>query len=190
MTIDAAFEEHLKVLTASRQHLVEKLEMAAERLTACLRRGGKVMLCGNGGSAADAQHFAAELVGRYERERCAMAAIALTTDASILTAVGNDYGYEQTFSRQVAALGRPDDLLIAISTSGSSANVVAAAEAARRADIEVVALTGEDGGRLATLADVLLAVPSRRTARIQEMHELCLHALAESVELRSTEPRP
>lgn len=187
MSLRAAFEEHRRVLDASMEHLLAPLAEAQTLISQCLQGGGKVLACGNGGSAADAQHFVAELVGRYEKERAPMAAVALTTDTSILSAIGNDYGYDHVFSRQVQALGRPADLLVAISTSGNSANVVAAAESAQELGLAVLALTGEDGGRLATCCNVLLAVPSHRTSRIQEIHELCLHALAEGVEKRWTE---
>ncbi|MEM7352112.1 MAG: D-sedoheptulose 7-phosphate isomerase [Acidobacteriota bacterium] len=183
MSLRAAFAEHSRVVEASMATLIPRLEEARDLAAGCLRRGGKLLACGNGGSAADAQHFAAEFVGRFELERQPLAAIALTTDSSILTSLGNDYGYEQIFARQVAALARPGDLLFAISTSGNSPNVVAAARQARTLDCPVVGLTGEGGGVLAEAADCLLAVPSQRTSRIQEAHILCLHALIEAIEL-------
>jgi D-sedoheptulose 7-phosphate isomerase len=154
-------------------------------MTDCLRAGGKVMACGNGGSAADAQHFAAELIGRFERERQELAAIALTTDTSILTAVGNDYSYDEIFSKQVRGLGKKSDILIGISTSGNSKNVVKAIEAAKKMGIKIIALTGNGGGKIATLLDaddIHLCAPSTRTARIQETHLVLLHALCDGVD--------
>jgi D-sedoheptulose 7-phosphate isomerase len=154
------------------------LEHVARRATACLDNGGKILVAGNGGSAAEAQHFAAELVGRFLHDRPALPAIALTCDTSTLTAIGNDYGFERVFERQVEALGQPGDLLLLLSTSGNSANVIAAAVRAREKGCLVVAFTGAGGGRLANLADVLLAVPSESVSRIQEVHLICLHLLA------------
>jgi D-sedoheptulose 7-phosphate isomerase len=154
-------------------------------MTDCLSAGGKVMACGNGGSAADAQHFAAELIGRFERERQELAAIALTTDTSILTAVGNDYSYDEIFSKQVRGLGKKSDILIGISTSGNSKNVVKAIEAAKKMGIKIIALTGNGGGKIATLLDaddIHLCAPSTRTARIQETHLVLLHALCDGVD--------
>ena len=154
-------------------------------MTECLRAGGKVMACGNGGSAADAQHFAAELIGRFERERQELAAIALTTDTSILTAVGNDYSYDEIFSKQVRGLGKQGDILIGISTSGNSKNVVKAIEVAKNMGIKIIALTGNGGGKIATLLgvdDIHLCAPSTRTARIQETHLVLLHALCDGVD--------
>ncbi len=149
--------------------------------------GGKILFCGNGGSAADAQHLAAELVGRFRRPRRGLAAIALTTDSSVLTSIANDFGYDQVFQRQVEALGKPGDLLIGLSTSGASENVCAAMEEARRIGLYGVALTGQDGGRLAELADGVLRVPSTSTARVQEAHIFCGHVLCELVELAMVE---
>ena len=146
-----------------------------------------MLSCGNGGTAGDAQHFAAEFVGRFERERPGLAAIALTTDSSILTAIGNDYDFNAIFSKQVQALGAPGDVLLAITTSGNSANVVAAVEAARAKDMTVIALTGHKGGRLRDLlqeTDVMICVPHDRTARIQEVHLLVLHCLCDAVDLQ------
>ena len=145
------------------------------------------MACGNGGSASDAQHFAAEFVGRFERDRPGLAAIALTTDSSILTAVGNDYDFNSIFSKQVQALGQPGDVLLAITTSGNSANVLAAVEAAQAKDMTVVALTGRKGGLMnerLTDTDVHICVPSERTARIQEVHILAIHCLCDAVDLQ------
>jgi D-sedoheptulose 7-phosphate isomerase len=149
---------------------------------AALKGGGRVLACGNGGSAADAQHFAAELVGRFERERPAMAAIALTTDSSIVTAVANDYDFARVFARQVEALGRPGDVLLGISTSGGSANVLAAFEAAKAAGLTTVALTGRDGGTVGRAADIHINVPAASTARVQEVHRTLLHAVCALIE--------
>ena len=162
--------------------MADAVAMAAERLTACLRDGHKILLCGNGGSAADAQHIAAELVGRYTRERPGWPAIALTTDTSALTAIGNDYGYDRIFDRQVEALGRAGDVLIAISTSGSSPNVLAAVERARGQGLYTLGLAGRDGGRLAEACDLCLTVPHAETARIQEMHITLGHILCDLTE--------
>ncbi len=150
-----------------------------------LSNGGRVLACGNGGSAADAQHLAAELVGRFERERPELAAIALTTDSSILTALANDYGFAQVFARQVRALGQPGDVLIAITTSGNSPSVVEAVRAAQERDMLVVGLTGKGGGQMSALlrdVDVHLCVPHDRTARIQEMHLLMVHCICDGVD--------
>ena len=155
---------------------------AAEAIIAALRRGGRILVCGNGGSAADAQHFAAELVGRFEQERRALAAIALASDASVVTAVGNDYGFERVFARQVEALGSPGDVLMGITTSGRSANVVEAIAAAKAGGLTAVALTGRDGGAAGAAADIHINVPAARTARAQEVHRTLLHAICEIVE--------
>lgn len=156
---------------------------AVEVLVRALRAGRKALLCGNGGSAADAQHFAAELVGRFYLDRAPLPAIALTTDTSLLTAVANDFGYDVVFSKQVEALGRKGDVLVAISTSGNSPNVLRAAEAARGRGLVVIALTGGSGGKLAPLADVLLNVPGRETTpRVQEAHLVAEHVICELVE--------
>ena len=155
---------------------------AATLMVAALRGGGKILVCGNGGSAADAQHVAAELVGRFERERRAIAAVALTTDTSILTAIANDYTYARVFARQIEAIGRAGDVLLAISTSGQSASVLEALAAAKAGGITTVALTGRDGGPAGAAADVHLNVPSPSTARVQEVHRTLLHAMCELVE--------
>ena len=158
---------------------------AIEAMTECLLAGGKILACGNGGSAGDSQHFAAELVGRFEAERQELAAIALTTDTSILTAVGNDYSFAQIFSRQVRAIGHAGDVLLAISTSGSSANVIEAIKAAHDHDMRVVALTGRGGGQIGALLnddDIHLCVPAERTARIQETHLLVIHCLCDGID--------
>ena len=158
---------------------------AVELMVATLVGNGKILACGNGGSAADAQHFAAELVGRFEMERQGLAAVALTTDSSIMTALSNDYGYKAVFERQVRALGQPGDLLLAISTSGNSPSVVEAIRAAHDNDLRVVALTGKGGGDIGRMlrdSDVHLCVPSDRTARIQEIHLLTIHCLCDGID--------
>lgn len=158
---------------------------AIEAMAMALRSGGKVMACGNGGSAADSQHFAAELLNRFERERAPLAAIALTTDTSTLTSIANDYHYDQVFAKQVRGLGRDGDVLLAISTSGNSPNVLAAMTAARERGVRVVALTGKGGGRMAAALrtdDIHLCVPADRTARIQEVHLLVLHCLCDGID--------
>ncbi len=173
----------LKYKTA--QILSEPIAQAVQAIVASLTGGGKVLACGNGGSAADAQHFSAEFVGRFERERPELAAIALTTDTSIITAIGNDYSYNEIFSRQVRALGQSGDVLVAISTSGNSANVIAAIEAAHTRDMVVVGLSGRTGGKMAKLlreTDVHICVPHERTARIQEVHILALHCICDAVD--------
>jgi len=158
---------------------------AVQALLSCVTGGGKILACGNGGSAADAQHFAAELVGRFERERPELAAVALTTDTSILTAVANDYGFNAVFARQVRALGQPGDVLVAISTSGNSPNVLAAVEAAHEREMVVIGLSGRGGGRMLTAlrdTDVHVCVPHERTARVQEVHLLTLHCLCDAMD--------
>ena len=155
---------------------------AAGAMIAALRGGGRILACGNGGSAADAQHFAAELVGRFERERAALSAIALTTDTSIVTAVANDYDFVRVFARQVDALGRPGDVLLGISTSGGSANVLAAFAAGKAGGLTTVALTGRDGGAVGAAADIHVNVPAVSTARVQEVHRTLLHAVCALIE--------
>jgi D-sedoheptulose 7-phosphate isomerase len=179
------FLDSIAVKQEAEKVLPESVAQAVVAMVDCLRSGGKVMACGNGGSAADAQHFAAELIGRFERERQELAAIALTTDTSILTAVGNDYSYEEVFSKQVRGLGKKGDILLGISTSGNSKNVVKAIEAAKKIGINIIALTGNGGGKIASLLDVNdihLCVPSNRTARIQETHLVLLHGLCDGVD--------
>jgi len=160
----------------------DQVAAAADLLVQALRRGNTVLFCGNGGSAADSQHLAAELSGRYLRDRAPLAAIALTVDSSALTAIGNDYGFDQVFARQLRGLGRPGDVLVAISTSGNSPNVLAAIATAREMGITVVGLTGQTGGSMAGLCDRCLCVPSTLTPRIQEMHIAVGHLLCELVE--------
>jgi D-sedoheptulose 7-phosphate isomerase len=167
------------------QLLSKPIAAAVQAILASVTSGGKVLACGNGGSAADAQHFAAEFVGRYERERPELAAIALTTDSSILTAIANDYDYKSIFAKQVRALGGAGDVLLAISTSGNSANVLAAIEAAHEREMVVVALTGKGGGAMSQVlreTDVHISVPHDRTARIQEVHLLALHCICDGVD--------
>ncbi len=155
------------------------LQNAAASMTECLQRGGKILSCGNGGSAADAQHFSGELVNRFETDRPGLAALALTPDASVMSSIANDISFEQVYARQVEALGRPGDVLLAISTSGDSANVIAAAAAAGERNMGVIALTGKDGGVLGALAAVTvhINIPGKSTPRVQEMHITCLHIL-------------
>jgi D-sedoheptulose 7-phosphate isomerase len=162
--------------------LGQSFGLAAELCGAAIANGNCIMLCGNGGSAADAQHAAAELTGRFRRERRGLPAVALTTDTSALTAIGNDYGFEQVFARQVEALGRPGDVLIAISSSGNSPNLIAAVERAAGIGMRTIALAGRDGGRIAALSEVALVIPAAETARIQEAHIFLLHCLCEFVE--------
>jgi D-sedoheptulose 7-phosphate isomerase len=179
------FLDSIAVKQESEKVLPESVAQAVVAIVDCLRSGGKVMACGNGGSAADAQHFAAELIGRFERERQELAAIALTTDTSILTAVGNDYSYDEVFSKQVRGLGKKGDILLGISTSGNSKNVVKAIEAAKKIGLNIIALTGNGGGKIASLLDandIHLCVPSNRTARIQETHLVLLHGLCDGVD--------
>jgi D-sedoheptulose 7-phosphate isomerase len=177
-----AVDEHIQVLNKVRAEC-RLLEQIAAAMTQTVRSGGKILWCGNGGSAADSQHLAAELVGRFRQERVAIPSIALNTNTSVLSAIGNDYGYEYVFSRQVEALGNRGDLLVGISTSGNSLNVIKAIEAARSKDVITVALTGAGGGKMGQIADHLFAVPSRDTARIQEMHIMIGHILCDWVEL-------
>ena len=167
------------------QTLSKPIAAAISAILASVTSGGKVLACGNGGSAADAQHFAAEFVGRFERERPELGAIALTTDSSILTAIANDYDYAQIYAKQVRALGQPGDVLLAMSTSGNSGNVIAAIEAAHERDMTVVALTGRGGGKMNQLlrdTDVHVCVPHERTARIQEVHLLTIHCICDGVD--------
>jgi len=182
--IERHFTESIAVKQASIM-LAPAIAQAASLIVETLRKGGKILSCGNGGSAADAQHFASELLGRFEAERAGLPAVALSTDTSTLTAIANDYSYEQVFARQVSALGNAGDLLLAISTSGNSGNVIAAVRAAHENGMSVVALTGRKGGKIAAeLAsrDIELRVPSDRTARIQEVHLLMIHGLCDVVE--------
>ena len=183
--IRAHFADSAQLKLAAVDVLAPAIARAAELMAQCLLDDGKILACGNGGSAGDAQHFAAEMVGRFERERPELPAISLATDTSILTAVANDYAYEQVFAKQVRALGTAGDVLLAISTSGNSANVVAAIDAARDREMRIVALTGKDGGRIGAMlgpSDVELRVPHQRTARIQECHLLTIHCLCDAID--------
>ena len=185
--IQRHFFDAADLTNQSAEQLAKPIADAVQALLGCITAGGKVLACGNGGSAADAQHFAAEFVGRFERERPGLAAIALNTDSSILTAIGNDYAYDQVFSKQVQALGTPGDVLIAITTSGNSANVLAAVDVAHEKDMTVIALTGRGGGKLGarlTETDVHLCVPHERTARIQEIHILAIHCMCDAVDVQ------
>ena len=185
MTIIAAtFDDHARVMSRAAAELPAVLEQVAGELHRCFERGNKLLACGNGGSAADVEHLVAELVGRYREERRGLPAVALVAGAATVTALANDYGYERVFARQVEALARPGDLLIAISTSGRSANVVAAARSARDTGCGVVGFTGAAGGPLAAASDIVVAAPSDTTARIQEVHALCIHAICESLDAR------
>ncbi len=175
-------EAHRTTLQQVFETLPPRIAEAAEMIVRTLNEGGKVLLCGNGGSAADAQHIAAELTGRFKKERRALPAVALTTDTSALTAIGNDYGYERVFERQVEALARKGDLLIGISTSGNSENVLLALEAARRLECMTLGLSGRNGGRMNEHCDLNLIVPSDDTARIQEMHIMIGHLLCQQVD--------
>ena len=179
------FEDSIATKEAGLKTLPAHIEAGIKLMFKSLNDGGKILACGNGGSAADAQHFAAELVGRFERERRELGAVALTTDTSILTAVGNDYGYDEIFSKQVRALGKKGDVLLGISTSGNSKNVILAIEAAHKIGMSVVIFTGKGGGKMGEMlkpGDVHLCVPADRTARIQETHLLLLHCLCDGID--------
>jgi D-sedoheptulose 7-phosphate isomerase len=162
--------------------LIPKITLVAEELKACIKRGGKILLMGNGGSAADSQHIAAEIVGRFKKERRGLAAIALTTDTSIITSVGNDYGYDYIFARQIEALCRPEDVVIGITTSGNSKNVVTAIEEANKLGATTIGLTGGTGGKMSELCKYNLVMPSSETARVQEAHIFVGHSLCDLLE--------
>ncbi|MBL3527411.1 MAG: phosphoheptose isomerase [gamma proteobacterium endosymbiont of Lamellibrachia anaximandri] len=183
--IKQIFEQSIQTKIEAMPLLVDPIAGAAELIVAQLLEGGKILSCGNGGSAGDAQHFSSEMLNRFERERPGLPAIALTTDTSTLTSIANDYSYERVFARQIEALGQPGDLLLAISTSGNSNNVCAAMEAAHEQEMAVIALTGKEGGEAAKLlapGDVEIRVPSGSTARIQEVHLLTIHCLCDLVD--------
>ena len=192
MDLDAYFssemEEHEQVLGATREALREPFARLVSVCLKAARNGNKIVFFGNGGSAADAQHLATELAVRYERDRAPIAALALTTDTSMLTAIGNDYGFDDLFARQVEALCRPGDVVIGISTSGNSENVIRALKAARNLDAVAAGFGGRDGGRMRGLADPLLVVPSNDTARIQEMHITLGHMLCGALETELSPP--
>ena len=184
--IQAHFQESAELKIKSATLLAQPIAQAVELMFTALSNGNKILACGNGGSAADCQHFAAELVGRFERERLPLPAMALTTDTSILTAVGNDYSFQDVFAKQVQAFGQAGDILLALSTSGNSPNVLAAVDAALERDMRVVALTGKGGGAIGkrlTGADVHICVPHDRTARIQEVHLLTIHCLCDGIDV-------
>ncbi len=189
MNLEAKITSHfissIQAKEKSQAALVDPIREAIRLMTKSLESKHKIMACGNGGSAADAQHFSAELLNRFERERSPLAAIALTTDSSTLTSIGNDYDFNDIFSKQVLGLGKPGDVLLAISTSGNSQNVIEAINAAHELNINVVALTGKGGGRITQILkanDVHVCVPSEQTARIQEVHLLCLHCLCDGID--------
>jgi D-sedoheptulose 7-phosphate isomerase len=183
--INQHFTDSAELKLRAMEVLAQPLATAAERMVECLMKEGKILSCGNGGSAADAQHFSAELLNRFEKERPPLAAIALSTDTSTLTSIANDYRYEDVFSKQIRALGHPDDVLLAISTSGNSPNVMEAIRAAHDRQMTIVALTGRKGGKIADLLgpnDVHICVPAERTARVQEVHLLCLHCMCDAID--------
>jgi D-sedoheptulose 7-phosphate isomerase len=179
------FKDSAEIKLKVKDGLAKPIADGAQIFFDCVTNDGKILACGNGGSAADAQHFAAELLNRFEKERPGLACVALTTDSSVLTSIANDYDYNQIFSKQVRALGLPGDSLLAISTSGNSPNVVAAIHAAHERDMRVIALTGRDGGEMARVLrddDVLICVDTQSTARIQEVHLLSLHCLCDIID--------
>jgi D-sedoheptulose 7-phosphate isomerase len=183
--ISENFSESAHLKLQSMDALAAPIASAAERMVQCLKRDGKILACGNGGSAADCQHFSAELLNRFEMERPSLAAIALTTDTSTLTSIANDYDFEQVFSKQVRGLGQANDVLLAITTSGNSRNVIAAVEAAHEAGMSVIALTGRNGGRMSEVLganDIHICVPASNTARIQEVHLLTLHCICDAID--------
>ena len=181
--IEFEFNEHLKASKATMESIGDSLEIAAKLCIESLKNGGKILIFGNGGSAADAQHIAAELVGRYKAERKGLAAIALTTDTSALTSIGNDYGYKRVFDRQVEALANKGDAVIGISTGGSSANVISALKLANDLGCKTIGLSGRDGGKMNTLCNVNLVVPAEDTPRIQEMHIVIGHTICHLIDL-------
>ena len=181
--ITEAIETHKKMITEFEAGGIETVVVAAEAITKALKQGGRVYLCGNGGSAADAQHIAGELVGRFRRERKGLAAVALSTDTSVLTCIANDYSYEKVFARQVEALVRKGDILWAISTSGAAANVIAAAELAKKKGASVLAFTGRKNSKLEQIADICFCANAELTARSQEIHQLAYHIICDLVEL-------
>lgn len=183
--ISQHFHDSAQTKLDAMELLAAPIADAVQTMVACLVNDGKILACGNGGSAGDAQHFAAELVGRFEAERQELAAIALTTDSSILTAVANDYSFNVVFAKQVRALGRPGDVLLAISTSGNSGNIIEAIKSAHDNGLSVVALTGKSGGQIGQMlreGDIHICVPAERTARIQETHLLAIHCLCDGID--------
>jgi len=183
--IKQLFTDSIETKTRAMDVLGPSIEQGSQAMVNALLNEGKILTCGNGGSAGDAQHFSSELLNRFERERPSLPAIALTTDASTITSIANDYSYEEVFSKQIRALGQPGDILLAISTSGNSANVMQAIQAAHDREMLVVALTGRDGGAMASLLlpeDVEIRVPARSTARIQEVHLIAIHCLCDLID--------
>lgn len=180
--VSASLDAHIDVFKKLKENYLPEIVRLGKMLWECLEKGGKVLVAGNGGSAADAQHFAAELVGRYMKERNALASIALTVDTSLLTAVGNDYGFDQIFSRQVEGLGKPGDIFLAISTSGNSPNLVRALESASQIGVTSIALLGKTGGSMKEHADHSFIVPSNETPRIQEAHEWIWHTWCDLID--------
>ena len=179
------FAESMETKARSAELLPETILAAGQRMVECLLNGGKILTCGNGGSAGDAQHFSSELLNRFERERPALPAVALTTDSSTLTSIANDYSYNEVFSKQIRALGNKGDILLAISTSGNSGNVIQAIQAAHDREMSVVAMTGREGGDMANLyssGDVEIRVPANSTARIQEVHLVVIHSLCDYID--------
>ncbi len=190
-TIQAAFQASIETKQTSENVLGESIQLASVMLNQALLGGHKILVCGNGGSASDAQHFSSELLNRYDRDRPGLPAIALTTDSSTLTSIANDYDYDQIYSKQVTALGQPGDVLLAISTSGQSPNIVQAIQAANENEMLVIALSGKDGGAMSQVLDqnsVEIRVPSNVTARIQEVHILVIHILCELLDLQLLGP--
>jgi len=181
-TIEQIFRESVAVKEETLVQNVEAIEAAVKTIVRALKKGNKLFICGNGGSAADSQHIAAEFIGRFQKERRSFPAIALTTDTSALTALGNDYSFDIVFARQLEGLGKKGDVLLALSTSGNAANVLAAVKKARSLGITTIALTGHKGGKLAPLSDIKMIVPSDVTARIQETHILIAHCICELAE--------
>lgn len=183
--IVAHFDESIAAKQRTLEALVPAIEAAGSAMADCLREGGKIMSCGNGGSAGDAQHFSSELLNRFEMERPPLPAVALTTDASTLTSIANDYSYDDVFAKQISALGTPPDIVLAISTSGNSSNIVSAIRAAHERGLQVIALSGRSGGAMAEVlrsTDIELRVPAERTARIQEVHLLLIHCLCDLID--------
>jgi DnaA initiator-associating protein len=183
--IKKSFTESIQTKIAAAEALPEPIQKGAQMMIDALIRGNKILSCGNGGSAGDAQHFSSELLNRYERNRPSLPAMALTTDSSTITSIANDFSYDEVFSKQIKALGQAGDILLAISTSGNSTNIINAMQAALARDMTIVALTGKDGGDMAGFIgenDVEIRVPSSRTARIQEVHLLVIHNLCESID--------
>lgn len=180
--VSGFYSAHIEAIQESLQENVEHISQAAELIVESLKKGNKILICGNGGSAADAQHIAAEFTGRYKRERRSLPAVALTVDTSAITAIGNDYSFDVIFSRQLEGLGNSGDILLLLSTSGNSENCIRAVEQAKKTGIRTVGLLGKDGGKLAAIVDIAIVVPSDDTPRIQECHMLIYHAICEVVD--------